>query len=277
MMTGRERPAVIAVLAEGYSRLFDRTLAVLGADERVRAVWLSGSVARGDADAASDLDFIVTVDDSAHAGFAAEWRDRLGLITDTVLAKPLGFAPGSFYCVTPDWLRLDVVVEKVSDLPSTFLRTRLAVLDRDGLAVAVPEPDAPAGPSPQTMENLVQEFFRIHGLLPVIVTRQDWLLGVEGVHTLRTLLYQLFVEANAPHPTTGLKKWSGKLTDEQRRLLESLPTGEASRTAVIDGHRQLVAAFRQWAPQLCERMGVAWPSRLEQATLQHVERQLGAA
>jgi len=43
-------------------------------DERVRALWLYGSLAKGIADAASDLDFIVGVRDDDHDSFTAEWR-----------------------------------------------------------------------------------------------------------------------------------------------------------------------------------------------------------
>lgn len=273
--TGRKRPATLAALGPGYSRLFDRVLAVLAADDRVRAVWVSGSVARGDADLASDLDLIVTVADDEHAGFAAGWRTWLAAITDTVLARPLPFAPGSFYAVTPDWHRLDVVVERASDVAVTMLRARIAVLDRDDLADVLPLEAAPPGPSPEKIAALVEEFLRIHGLLPVIVARRDWLLGVEGVHTLRSLLYQLFVEASAPHASTGVKRWSEKLAAEHRLLLEALPTGSATREGVVDGHLALVGAFRHVLPGICERHGVPWPARLERATIAHVERQLG--
>ena len=274
MMTGRERPAGIESLGPGYRRLFERALAVLAADDRVRAVWLSGSVARGDADLASDLDLIVTVADADHGAFAAEWQTWLAAITDTVLAKPLAFAPGSFYSVTPDWHRLDVVVERAGDIENTFFRTRTAVLDRDGLASRLPAPDAPNGPSPEKIAGLIEEFLRIHGLLPVIVTRRDWLLGVEGVHTLRSLLYQLFAESNAPHPPTGVKKWSAKLTPEQREVLEAMPTGEATQRGVVDGHLALVGAFRVHIPAICQRLGIPWPERFERSTYAHVARQL---
>lgn len=274
MATGRDRPAILAALAPGYSRLFDRALAVLAADDRVRAVWVSGSIARGDADLASDLDLIVTVADDEHSSFASGWRTWLAAITDTVLAKPLVFAPGSFCAVTPDWHRLDVVVERTSDVAATALRTRIAVLDRDGLAHVVPPESAPAGPSPEKIAALAEEFLRIHGLLPVVVARRDWLLGVEGVHSLRSLLYQLFVEASAPHASTGVKRWSEKLTPEHRRTLESLPTGSATRDGVIAGHLALADAFRRHVPDICARHGVPWPARLERATFAHVERQL---
>ena len=274
MMTGRERPAVIEALAPGYGRLFERTMAVLAADERVRAVWLSGSVARGDADAASDLDFIVTVADEDHRAFSADWQSWLAAITDTVLAKPLTFAPGSFYAVTPDWHRLDVVVERASDVRASAFRTRIAVLDRDGLAGCVP-PEAPATlPSAEKLTSLAEEFLRLYGLLPVILLRRDWLAGLEGVHALRGVLYEVFAESNGPHPLTGAKRRSEKLSQEHRRVLAALPSGEASRDGVIDAHLALLGAFRTHVPAICERFGAAWPGRLERATLAHVERGL---
>ena len=274
MMTGRERPAVIEAMAPGYARLFERSLAVLAADDRVRAVWLSGSVARGEADAASDLDLIVTVDDREHAVFADDWRGWLAAITDTVLAKPLGFAPGSFYAVTPDWHRLDVIVEQVNEIPRTRYRARLAVLDREGLSQRLPSEEPPQGPSAETVTSLVDDFIRSYGLLPVIVSRRDWLAGLEGIHLLRSVLYRLFVESGAPHPVTGAKRVSEKLSDKHRRVLEALPTGEATRRGVIDSHHALLGAFQAHAPELCERLGVAWPERFESATLAHVQRQL---
>ena len=45
--------AALAPLPAGYRGLFDRLLAVVQTDERVRGMWLSGSVARGVADAGS--------------------------------------------------------------------------------------------------------------------------------------------------------------------------------------------------------------------------------
>lgn len=274
MMTGRERPAVIEALAPGYTRLFERALAVLAADERVRAVWLSGSVARGDADHASDLDLIVTVADAHHSAFAAEWPEWLAAITDTVLAKPLPFAPGSFSAVTPDWHRIDVVVEKASDVGGSPIRTRIAVLDRDGLAECV-RPEVPAaGPSPERLQSLVEEFLRMYGLLPVVLARRDWLAGLEGVHALRSVLYEVFVESNAPQPVTGAKRRSEKLTDEHRRVLAALPTGESSRRGIVEAHLALLDAFQAHARPICEQSGVRWPERLERATYAHVERQL---
>ena len=89
------RPAALAALPEGYGPLFDRATAVFEADGRVRAMWLHGALARGAADAASDLDISVAIADDGFDGFAASWRDWLAAITPTLTARPL--AAGSFY------------------------------------------------------------------------------------------------------------------------------------------------------------------------------------
>jgi predicted nucleotidyltransferase len=134
MMTGRHRPPIIGALPEGYARLFDRTVAVLGADERVRAVWLGGSLGRGDAETASDLEVIVTVADESYPEFTQDWLGWLDAITATEVAAPVPSAPGSFYAVTPESLRLQVSVETAGSLHTPSSATRLVVLDRDGLS-----------------------------------------------------------------------------------------------------------------------------------------------
>ncbi len=252
-------------LEPGYRPLFERAVAVFEADERVRALWLSGSLARGEADAMSDLDLIVTVRDADLAEFAAGWRDWLAEITPTLIARELPFAPGSLHSVGPGRERLDVVVEKVSALPVTFHRTRLAVFDHDGLAGSVPAPDE-HGPRAAVVADLVEEFFRDYGLLPVATTRQDWLLALEGIHLMRGLLYRLFVEMNAPLPPMGVKQWSRKLTKDQRLVLEALPAAEARRESVLAANEAVAVAFVQHARRACDTLGVAWPDALEDAT-----------
>ena len=92
------RPAALAALPEGYGPLFDRATAVFEADGRVRAI-AAGALARGAANAASDLDISVAIADDGFDGFAASWRDWLAAITPTLTARPL--AAGSFYALTP--------------------------------------------------------------------------------------------------------------------------------------------------------------------------------
>ncbi len=243
---------------------------MLGADERVRALWLSGSLGRGDADAMSDLDLLVAVADDDMTSFNDSWREWLAEITPTLIARPLPFAPGSLYAVTTERLRLDIVAEPASRVASSFFRHRLVVFDRDGLDAVVPEPSAP-GPSIDRVAALVEEFFRDYGMFPVVLEREDWLLGLEAIHLYRGLLYQLFVEMNAPLPPMGVKQWSTKLTADQRSVLEALPTGTATREGVIEAHATVAHAFIDHARLATDTIGGRWPDELEVATRKYLD------
>ena len=142
-------------------------------------MWLSGSLGRGDADPISDLDLLLAVSDDALQSFADEWREWLAAITPTLIARTLPFAQGSLYAVTPDRLRLDIVSEPASRVPQSIFRYRAIVFDHDGLDASVPAP-ATDSPSRERIAMLVEEFFRDVGMFPVVVEREDWLLGVEA-------------------------------------------------------------------------------------------------
>jgi hypothetical protein len=251
----------ISPLSAAYRRLFDRVVEVSRPDERIRALWLSGSVARGVADAGSDLDVIATIADDERAAFADGWRDWLATITPTLIAISLPFAPGSFYSTNPDGCRLDVVVESVSELPKTPHRKRIAVFDRDGFSI--PAPPEPSRPDRGKMLELVEEFFRQQAIFPAAVLgRNDWLLGVEGVHNARLMLYQLFVEANQPLPPMGVKQWSAKLTETQRQVLQALPVPAADPESVTAAMQATREAFYRAGRQI---LGDDWPADLQKA------------
>ena len=244
--------------------MLDRFLTHCRGDDRVRAVWLGGSLARGDADRSSDLDVMIAVADEHFDAFVSEWKEWLAAITETVIARALPFAPGSFYSVTPTMERLDVITERVSTLANTYHRTRLVVLDKDDCARLIPAPALAGGPSPLTIAGIVEEFFRDYAMFDVVVDRQDWLLGLEAISVVRGLLYKLFVEANAPLPATGVKRWSDKLTEPQRAVLESLPAARARRDEVMAVHEHVALVFVAEARRVCAAVGTPWPHDLQE-------------
>jgi len=264
------RPAALAVLPEGYGPLFDRAAAVFDADERVRGMWLHGALARGQADAASDLDISVAVADESFDEFAASWRDWLAAITPTLTARPL--AAGSFYALTPSCERFDVIAEPVGRLPATSLTRRLVVFDRDGLEKLIPAPADPA-PDRAVITYLIEETLRQAANFPAVLVRDDWLLGVIAVQQVQLFLYQLFAESNKPMPLTGPKQWSRKLTTAQRQVLSGLPAAAPSADSVLAAREATFAAFFHEAPPIAARNGVPWPARLEQGVRDYLHSQ----
>jgi hypothetical protein len=228
------------------------------------------------ADAASDLDLLVAVADEHHQAFAASWRDWLAEITPTVLAEEQWFSKGSFWSITPGFERLDVVVEAVSHIPTTMFPIRVAVFDRDGLTSLLPRP-GDRGPSASIVAKLIEDWFHFSAMPETILWRQDWLLAAEHLHFLRDLLYKLFVEGNKPLPPMGIKRWSEKLSAEQRAELRHLPTSVASGEELVAAHLAISKVFLSCARPLARRLEVTWPAALEDAATRHLREVLTLA
>ncbi|HEU0130359.1 MAG TPA: nucleotidyltransferase domain-containing protein [Mycobacteriales bacterium] len=265
-------PPELAPLGPRYAALYERAVAVLSADPRVRAVWLGGSVARGVADAGSDLDLIVAVRDEDLASFREGWRGWLDAIAPTILARPM---PDFLHSVTATCERLDVVHEPVSALAETAFRHRLPVHDPDGLNAAVPPPPAPKQPDPQRLHDVAEEFLRQQSIFPVaVVARADWLLGVVGVQQAQLMLYEAFAESNQPLPPMGVKQWTAKLTPEQRAVLTGLRVPQPEREDLVAAMRQTAAAWREHGRAAVERAGGTWPVALDEAVAAFWRREL---
>jgi hypothetical protein len=269
----------LAPLPAGYAELFTRVLRAAQSDERVRALWLAGSVGRGAADAGSDLDVVLAIAPEAFDEFTEAWREWLSRVTPVVLARELPELPGSFYSVTPECLRLDVMAEPAGAARPADLARRLLVLQKDSAAAAhkpVAEPPS-SGPSPTRLREMTEEFLRQMTIFPAaVMARQDWLLGVIGVQNVHLMLYQLFVEANQPLPAMGVKQWSAKLTSRQRQVCASLPAPTATEDGVLTAMRAAAAAFRQEAMAVLADHDVPWPAAFDDAVRRYWEHELGA-
>jgi hypothetical protein len=240
--------------------LAERARAVLEADDRVRAAWLTGSIAEGRGDAHSDLDLRLAVSGEV------DWRELVDRMSPTVLARKLPRpGPDVFVtCVTPEWVRFDLAIVS-TDRPAAAGAMK-TLLDKDGLTEKLPPSPPPRAADPAF---LAEEFLRVLGLLEVVAGREEWLVGTDGVWLLRGMLIDLML---IDRERGGVKRLNPFLTAEQRATLEALPAIEPTRAAVIDGSGAIARLF---LPLARERLGEKYPSALEQATLAHLERALG--
>lgn len=109
----------------------------------------------------------------------------------------------------------------------------------------VPAPESIPGPDPAKLVGIVEEFFRI-----LAISRSCWTSDattwwcLEGVHTLRQMLYDVFVESNQPLPPMGIKQWSAKLTPEQREIMHALPAATSDKDSLVSAMRTVVEAIR---------------------------------
>lgn len=258
------RPAILDRLPASYLPIFDRLIEVTEPDQRIRALWLSGSLAKGTADGGSDLDIVLAVRDEDFDDFAADWRDWLATITPTLIAKELPFAKGCFYSTAVGCERFDVISEPASKVSESNHRYRHVVFDRDGLDAKVPAPKEIPGPDAEKLTAICEEFLRIQAITPFMLNeRRDFLCVVTGLETLHKMLYDVFVEANQPLPPMGVKQFTARLTGEQAAVLTALPRAAATYESLVPAMRAAVEAFRTHGRRAAETAGAIWPTALD--------------
>lgn len=262
----------LAPLPDAYHDLFARFMAAAEADDRIRGVWLSGSVARGAADPGSDLDLVIAVADDAFDAFEAAWNDWLAKITPLVLIRSIPDTHLVSTALTEACCRIDVVLESKSRTPTSFARTRITVLDRDGLSEQVPAPADRPGPDPAKVTAIAEEFWRQQAIFPAMLTgRRDLLVCAVGLQGAHQLLYDLFVESNQPLPAMGVKHMNARLSPYQREVLASLPLVGPEPDELSIAMAAVRHAMNGPGRQALERCGGTWPGPLAGAVSAHVE------
>lgn len=187
-------------------------------DQRVRALLLKGSLARGDADEHSDVDFVVV----AQPGRLGElWAARCSIAEG--LGRWLGGfdevawqAPHTFigFCDGP--VKVDFFFQEGEPAADPWLRDGFrALFDPDGLADGLREALA-AEPAPPDLSD-----FDVHAWdwlwamrLKLRRPGHEWLVYVELVKFVETMLLTAF-SALAPEP------WRGVLRVEERLPLQA--------------------------------------------------------
>lgn len=178
-----------------YDTLIQRITRRLEDDDRVRAAWLSGSRARGSADAYIDVDVWLVTAASDRDAFIADWPQLADSITPTVLNQQVGDLP-VFHAVTSQWLRFDIAVATPADVPHRTRATLSVLFDKDGLDAQLRAAGKPLDPDPARVEELISEFFRVLGLLPVVLGRGEFVLATSGAGMLRHMLIE---RRRSPH------------------------------------------------------------------------------
>jgi predicted nucleotidyltransferase len=243
--------------------VWERAQDVLGADERVRAVELGGSVAAGTADAWSDLDLQVIAHADRHDELLADWPRWLEEITPTVFART-PIAPFVVNAVTADGLTVDIVIFKGEAI--TFRAATEYVVgslshNRFGDVGAA-------------LEYAVAEQLRcMAGPFLSLVRRHENLRQLAGIHHLLGLLTTVFLaELGAPPPG---KLWSATYTDEQLAAVAALPPVAATDESVVAFSLALAELVVRRARPLFDRYGLTWPTALAEVAAGRVRDVLG--
>ncbi len=233
------RAARLATFAE-------RASAMLRPDDRVRVLWLTGSLAAGTADAQSDVDLRAAVPAEAFATIERWWPDLVDRVAPTVWKRRWSGPPDEAIlgAITTDYLRFDLVVQSVADTQPRRLEPARVLFDKDGIADRFPLTTAPPPDPFARLPFVVEEFIRLLGMLPIVVERDDVPMGMEGqmgVHSL--LISLLLLENGIDRAATGKRHVVSFLTAEQRDVLARAPSLDPSMDSIVQGRLAYARLF----------------------------------
>jgi hypothetical protein len=261
-----------------------RVIEVLEPDPRILAGYLVGGFAVGQGDAYSDVDLQFLIDDDAIEDLAATWTELLERIATPAHVGPFkGGIGGSV--ITAEWLHYDVVFNPVSKVDVATVEGMVPLFDKANLLPDDPVPRPDRRGAPFFPEAAVLHFLYMLGNMVSVVGRNEPIPLSNGVLLVRDMcLVRVFLaeqgwETTREHtfgnPFPFTKRLRSYLTDEQNRVLESLPPVAATIDSGIEGYIALARAFLPRARALAERTGGSWPAAYERASVGFFERMLG--
>lgn len=246
----------------------------LRADADLRALFLAGSLGRGDGDRFSDVDLVAVVEPEARGRFASRWCSTLNEITPVVFwHSPRGIS-NLVSAVTQDWLRCDLFMLAPGGLGGRAKSTVTPLIDPNDLYATLPDNLPPSAPNPERFQALVGEFLRILGLLPVVLGRGEYVTAAQGAGMLRDILIELMLEDAALPERHGALHLGRLLPAEDLACLAALPPARPDGPDV-EAHLATARAFIPRAQRMARDLGLAWPEAFATATAQHLAAELG--
>ena len=253
----------------GYAPLLVAIAKQCAADPRIRALAVSGSVARHDADRHSDLDLTLVVTEGRRAEVAADAVPLLQGCCEIVDLRWVG--PRIVSAVTSQWLRVDLILAEATGDRCTLHGDHVVIFDNLGVEFG-PPPTFRLDPGGLTAQ--ISRFMRSVGLVVRDLHRGDFRLccfAVEFlVDELVTLMYQSQGLARG-----GKKGAYEQLPDTEVDVLQTLPVAVPERQSIIDAHLAVAEAYLSRARNLAAASGAEWPSAMEEATRRFLMNELG--
>ena len=244
-------------------------------DERVAALFLSGSLGRGTADRFSDIDLLAIAPRETHEAIMTDYQSSLAQATSIVFWRQRLAESSLVNTITEDWQRIDLLLTTPERVQAYSRSAVMPLFDRQNLFDTLPTTSPTPLPNRTRVEFVINEFIRVLGLLAVVVGREEYEVGVAGAGLLRAHLSDLLVEAAESAEKGGTLHLARIVSPDQRRILHGLPSPHPTRDSVIEAHLATARAFLPYAKKVAAQLGLPWPTNFETATWRYLERELG--
>ncbi len=256
--------------------LADRLTSHLKQDARVRAVWLEGSLGRGQGDRHSDIDLHIALSSEDLAAFRAEYETTLKGFWQVLKHHELfgGAMIGTLLLNEHDQLvALQTWLGDAANLEITQGRAQV-LFDRDRTVQHMPAIAPPPEEIRRALHVEIVYFWSLWATLPAI-ERGELLSTAQRLHSLahQTVL----VCSLGRGRTRDVGDWRLNellLPHERERLERIVSLSELSQAAIVAAHMQLAAFMREVGRTATAAQCGEYPEALERAVMKHVNAEL---
>ncbi len=250
-------------LPEHQQMVLNRFVAAGLADERVVAAFLSGSYAKGTADAYSDLDFGLIIADEAYGDFTASRAAFIRRLGEPVFLKD-GHGGGTdvLFFFLSDGTEGELALGRESRFTHMYVGPYKVLLDKTGcLSGAVFSGHQPTQAEQiETLRGLIEQLWSAYGAL------EDLRLTCVNLARLREN-FQLEAE--------GYEKVEQALPVEQLAPLQATLC-PMERASMLQAALLTVRFYQELAPPLAQAHAIPYPADLARVMSERLE-QLGLA
>jgi predicted nucleotidyltransferase len=244
-------------------------------DNRLKALFLSGSYGNGTYDAWSDVDFLIIVDDDNRQAVKADFLKAVRSVGPMISSNTLEMGATLVHSVLEDWTRVDVVLADERGLGTKAQDSVKALVDPGGLWAGLPETLEWRGPNPHQVEYLIKEFTRILGMTSIGKGRDEVATAITGCGLLRTNLIALMTQAVPLADPGGILHMKKIFSEEHQAQVLALPAVETNWNSIFNFNRACAVVFYPLARSLAKDAGVPWPKRFVEATRVHLKDAIG--
>ncbi len=257
------------------TRFIDALTAKVEVEAGIRAAWLTGSFGKERADRWSDVDAHLLISAERFDDFHRGLERWLGEIRPLVFVR-LMFDGRMVNAMTDEGMRLDVWLHEGLSAEVTTGETRV-LYEEEGVLAWQPRPDDELSQEEAAalLRREVPEFWRCVSMMPVVVGREEKLVGAAGNSIILFALTDVLCAASGYRRDRGVKALNGFLLPHHRQCVEEavLMNGKAPDGTVRFPLR-LARIMREHGPAICENWKVDYPHAMEETVLRYVTLEL---
>ncbi len=260
----REHDDVLARLVQSCS-----------ADDRIAAVFLGGSHARGEADEHSDLDLCVIVADDAYADIISGRSAFVRQLGEVLFLEDFGNQDMSF-AILGDGTELELTFVRASDLGAVRSGPHRVLLDERGIlaGAAFPLPELDHVAQIERLREILSWFWHDLGHFTTAIGRGQLWWAAGQLEALRHFCVNLVrIEQDVQTQDEPYWKLDEEISTDPLEPLRSTFC-EMEREPLLRAAHDVVRFFQERAPAVARAKGLPYPAELDALISGHLEHLL---